>query len=891
VVNLNYNTVNITPNCESDISYDAFYEFVVPEAGQISFSADETVGMAIYQSCNGSSLFCEDYIQNETIRNLPAGETVILQIFEDYSQPDFTFCLEEAVPNLNNLCVNAEPFIVNEPGTCEGNYIQVSNTSNNTDINPYCASFVTADVFYSFIAPASGHIKISTSEQYQHGIAIYDDCLEQSYYCEDQFTIQVIKNLNPGDTLVLQVFQTGNPSDFELCLEDAPATLNNNCMDATSLQIYNKDTCEGNYVNTSLKNNSVSINPSCEYIIADIFYKVTVPENGQFRVLSDTYDFGLSIYTACDTNSLICKSNLSNNLIKGLPANEEVLLQFFQDDGPSDFELCLENAPSSVNNNCVDAISIEVSNQRECEGNSITAPLSNNSVNINPSCQSITADIFYKVMVPENGQFRFTGSNYDIGFSIYSACGTNSLICDNYMYNNLITNLPPNEEVILQFFENGIPGDFEFCIETAIATANNDCANAIPIDVVPAYDIFEETDSIHLINNSANISPICTSTDQDAFYSFTVPENGKIAFYTNNNVGIAIYNECNGERIFCDYVDYIYSDYIKTISDLPPGETLILQIFSLSDYYYGGYYNNSTKFSIAEVADNVSCENATALCHETVTGSNFGGTESLYLYGSNCLFNNLSIDNVVWYSFIADDTGNPVTFEITKTKCTYSYNDLYVSILSNACSDEPVYESCVEIYNDGDTGTLTLGNPLPNQQYYLLIGNNENCIFEINVLEGIKCDYCQFDYSLNTWCYYLNPNDYFVDVIINDLGQNPSGYLLTETGQQITSTGTTRVGPIPNGISSITLEGLDMQDCTISETINFDCLACAEHLKHSNASINRSGQFNASKTIELDVKVMPATSLKYFAGDSIILEQGFTIEKGADFSIDIEDCE
>lgn len=755
--NLNYNSLNIYPSCDSRVLFDAFYEFVVPESGQITFEASDQVGIAIYQACNSNSLFCEEYTQSEIIRNLPIGETVILQIFEYYSQADFTFCLEEVIPSINNLCINAEPFIVNEPGACEGNFIRVTNSLNNTDVNPYCASYVMADAFYSFIVPASGHISISTSEQTQTGIAIYDDCLEQSFYCNDGFTNQVITNLNPNDTLILQVFQTA-PFNFDLCLEDAPPSVNNNCADAISIQIYKEGECEGNFVTAPIKNNSVNINPSCMYINADIFYRVTVPENGQFRVITDTYNIGLSVYTACDTNSLICKNSLRESLIQDLPAKEEVFLQFFQGDNPF---------------------------------------------------------------------------------------------------------------------------DFEFCIETAIQTVNNNCSNATLLNVSSPYDIFEQINTINMNNNTIDISPSCNSIDNDAFYSFTVPQNGKIVFYAINDFGMALYNNCNSESIFCD--SYINDQII--ISDLPAGEELILQIFDRYDY-------SDIKFSISEVEDNISCESATLICEPSVKSSNFGGTESLYMDGSECISNYSSINNVVWYSFTTDSSSVPVSIEIIKNECTYQYDDLYAQVLSNACSGEYVEEACLEI--DGNKETMTLDNPLPNQQYYLRIGNDssyENCTFEINIAEGIEYNCCQLDYSLSTWCYHLNTNNYFVDVNVNDLGQNPSGYQVMGTNKRIIETGTTIIGPIANGTTTLTLQGLDKADCSITKTINFNCAQCEEHLVHDNISHSRSFNFNAAKTIESGMQVMPSVTVNYLAADSIMLKQGFTVEKGAGFSIDIEDCE
>lgn len=755
--NFNYNTTNIAPPCENGVLYDAFYEFIVPESGQILFSTDNSIGLSIYQVCNSNSLFCDYSAGNEIIRNLPAGEAVILQIFEDYNRTSFSFCLEEVVPTINNLCLNAEPFIVNEPGNCVDNYIQVPMISNNTDVNPYCASFVMADAFYSFIVPESGHIAISTSRT--TGIAIYDDCLEQSFYCSNNFSSRVITGLNPADTLILQAFQTNNPRDFELCLEDAPPSANNNCIDAISIDVFNEGECEGNAIIAPLTNNSVSINPSCDYIAADIFYKVTVPENGQFRINTNSnYGAGYSIYTTCDTNSLICKNSLSGNLIQDLPANEEILLQFFQ---------------------------------------------------------------------------------------------------------------------------NGIPNDFEFCIETAIPTSNNDCSNALPIDLAPTYNIFERTDTLNIRNNYVNINPYCHSTGQDAFYTFNVPENGKVAINISSNFGIALYNDCNSESIFCDS----YIDDIEIIADLPVGETVILQIFEKNDY-------SNITFSIAEVTDNFSCENASLLCEQSLKGTTIGGTQSSNQSSCTSSFNYMN--NLVWYSFLSDNSGSPLNFEVTKTKCTYQYDELYVSILSNACGDEYVEEACLELYRDGDKEIITSEYPIPNQQYYLMIGNDSsygNCSFEINVIEGVQYDCCPIDYTINAWCNNLDTENYYVNINVNNFGENPSGFNVLGTNYQVKNLGATTIGPIPNGINALTLQGIDKLDCTSTKNIDFNCTGCSENVVHENVAVNGNQDFSASKFIESNVKILSTANIKYEAGDSVILKQGFIVEKGAGFTIDIEDCE
>jgi len=67
----------------------------------------------------------------------------------------------------------------------------------------------------------------------------------------------------------------------------------------------------------------------------------------------------------------------------------------------------------------------------------------------------------------------------------------------------------------------------------------------------------------------------------DAFYKFTVPKSGKVRFKADMFnflfVHFAIYDACNGKELFCFPNQNVVSDYPEV--ELPPGETVILQIF------------------------------------------------------------------------------------------------------------------------------------------------------------------------------------------------------------------------------------------------------------------------------------------------------------------------
>jgi len=74
--NFIYNSADIESGCNIEKPIDAFYEFVVPPSGQIYFSSDYNVGVAIHNYCDGQSIYCTNFAESEIIGNLPVGNTV-----------------------------------------------------------------------------------------------------------------------------------------------------------------------------------------------------------------------------------------------------------------------------------------------------------------------------------------------------------------------------------------------------------------------------------------------------------------------------------------------------------------------------------------------------------------------------------------------------------------------------------------------------------------------------------------------------------------------------------------------------------------------------------------------------------------------------------------------
>jgi len=130
---------------------------------------------------------------------LPANEEIMLQ-FSKANASNLSFCIEGASESDNNACEEPILIPVNISGEC--NYITANNLANDASLNPACQSNITADLFYQFVVPASGQVKINGEN---FGAAIYDGCTGNTLFCINDIIYDNISyNLTPTDTLLLR---------------------------------------------------------------------------------------------------------------------------------------------------------------------------------------------------------------------------------------------------------------------------------------------------------------------------------------------------------------------------------------------------------------------------------------------------------------------------------------------------------------------------------------------------------------------------------------------------------------------------------------------------------------------------------------------------------------
>lgn len=599
------NSNDLPIDCEENVSADVFYKTIVPASGKILISVNKQIGLSIYESCDQTEIFCENYIfRTLLIDNLPPEKEVILQFFQAYNPTDFELCIEDAKSSENNLCSNAKAISLQD--FCD-EMIPVTNKYNNLSLMPSCDQYAIADAFYQTIVPASGKIQIVLNPFKDNyisniGLAIYDECNGNQLLCkENMINMEVIENLPPESSILLQLFQE-NPNNFELCLRDGIPDANDNCAKAELIVVGD---CFENIIKVVNSLNTGENNSTCASNEVDIFYKFIVPSNGEVRLslLQSNRSVDAAIFSSCNSEELYCQTYFGEERISDLPAGETVILKLSQNKNSFDpFSFCLGAVAPSSNNNCNNARSVEVNANGACETNITQFRIIYNTSDKLPSCfEGGVIDSYYEFIVPQSGTIKIKTNigespSNSVSYAIYSSCDGSELHCNNskaYREEN-IGNLPVGEKVILQIIKLNPFYLSSFCIEEAVPTLNNNCSNAEMLNVSTNSSCSYETnfEGAILVDNGDNTLNLATACNQDMtadiFYRFTVPNSGNIQLTTNVYLDYSLFKSCNEEPFFCEGFDNG-----GVITGLTPGEIILIQFSQRYPYAFSVCLNDA----------------------------------------------------------------------------------------------------------------------------------------------------------------------------------------------------------------------------------------------------------------------------------------------------------
>lgn len=450
----------------------------------------------------------------------------------------------------------------------------------------------------------------------------------------------------------------------------APA--NDNCTNATILQVNTNNTCtlttNGTFLDSSIEN-TIGGNGCDQWQWSpqkDVWYEFTATSNTHIINISapqELWSIYVEVYpnNVCtnDSNPLVC-GNIqvqSTNFVVG--TSYKVRVYSTSDTSNTDFTICVRQMSPPANDDCNSATLLQVNTDATCTINTAgTLTDSFLTTGMTQSCfpwQNAVNDVWYEFTATSTSH-AVSLLNLNNPWSTYiqvfasSVCNTPTtpaLACNNESV--VLSNLTIGELYKIRVFStsNTTTSDFNICVRTLSSPENDDCTDAITLPVNPGTECVstvEGTLEDATISTDGGVGCSFDQAVKDVWYQFTathvrhaislnIPQNDFTTF-----LEVFPDNVCGNPAIASiDCVDQ--SDII--LNNLVPGTTYKVRVFTASPSTQTDYticvttLNNSIEVSdeytyeelVNDVLIRSNCIAVTNI--NAITGTNFGDVNGI----------------------------------------------------------------------------------------------------------------------------------------------------------------------------------------------------------------------------------------------------------------------
>jgi hypothetical protein len=737
-----------TPSCGTYAGGDIWYSFVAPASGAIALTTLTenwtSPYIGVYSGSCGSlvEVYCNlvSTTSDEIITGLAGGATYYLRWWDSGNNNfgSISFCLTSGDAPPNDDCANAISVTVGAEGGCGPSATGNNNfASDSGEGSPSCGSYAGGDLWYSFVAPASGGVILEVILEdwtspygavYSGGCGTLVEvgCELLSTTSTDEFT-----GLTPGATHYIRVWDSGNNNygDIEFCLEASPfPPPNDDCGNAVEIPIGAIGSCPGGEVNGTTTAATDDGFTSCDGVGSNngVWYYFTAPAGGEvnFEITELSGNHEAAIFDACGGTEVFCSITPNNIFVTGLTPSATYYMLVWSDAGSEgDHTICGQIPPMPPPNDlCANATNVQVGIGAcgpSVTGTNISATDSGEGA---PSCGTYAGgDIWYVFTAPPSGDILMYTLSEDWTspyIAVYSGnCG--SLV---EVYCSLVTT-SSFEEILgltggatyyLRTWDSGNNnfGDIEFCLQEVPPPPQNDlCVNATAVQVGIGACGPSVTGTNISATDSGEGAPSCgTYSGGDIWYVFTAPPSGDVLMYTlaedwtSPYIGVYSGNCGSLVEVYCNLVT---TSSPEEILGLTGGATYYLRTWDSGNNNFG-----DIEFCLQEVPPppaNDLCANAIAINVEAfgdcpanaVSGSTISATDDGF---TSC--DGVGINNGVWYSFVAPSS--EINLQVVEVSGNHEV------AIYDACGGTEVFCD-ITPNNEAVTG-LIMGNT-----YYLLL--------------------------------------------------------------------------------------------------------------------------------------------------------------------------
>ena len=560
---------------------DIWFAYTAPADGIVTIDlcgSTYDTRLAVWDACGGNVLLCnddDDYCGSGSFQSylsgqVTSGTTYYIQVGgynTDTGDGDITITFL-GIPT-NDDCANATPIgeVTDQP------FSTLLATVSGAD--PGCGGGqAPVDIWYAYTAPGDGIATVDLcGSTYDTRLAVWDACGGNVLLCNDDdnycgnnsYQSYLSGAVSSGTIYYIQVggygTDTGN-GDITITFTAFPP--NDDCANATSIGEVT-DLPFSTFAATQSGENPGCGGATDPY---DIWYAYTATVSGMatFDLCGSGFNTRLAIWDACGGTVLDCNNN-NGPACPGQQSSIEMavasgITYYVQvggrQDNQGDGDLSISVVPFPENNDCANATAI---NEVTDLAYSTTAATASGA---NPGCGGGTdpIDIWYAYIATESGtgSFDLCGSTYDTRLAIWDACGGNVLACndDDDFCGSGSTQSYISMEVTsgtLYYVQvsgyNADAGDGDLTISVIPEVANDDCANATPVNEI------NDLPFTTIGATAGGDDPGCGGGQPpvDIWYAYTATVSGTASFDlcgSSFDTRLAIWDACGGTVIACN---------------------------------------------------------------------------------------------------------------------------------------------------------------------------------------------------------------------------------------------------------------------------------------------------------------------------------------------------
>ncbi|MCK6692667.1 MAG: hypothetical protein L6Q97_11270, partial [Thermoanaerobaculia bacterium] len=434
----------------------------------------------------------------------------------------------------------------------------------------------------------------------------------------------------------------------------------------------------------------------CGYDGNDVWYSFTATQAAHSITVADAIDatygyganFGIEVYggTCENLNNLYCRQNLyisDYSVVGELTAGETYYVRIIAYYGNINFNICFGTPPAPPSNDgCAGATMLTPDPDETCD-NPTAGTTVNATVSPGIPYYGYTAsiyDVWYAFTATQNNHVVNISdlTNPDGGYNILvvdlyaGICGAFSTLVQHYFYNSgqvLATNLNPGTTYYLRVYDQyNQKANFNICITSPPAPANDLCENAQPIPVNPGITCE------NLVSGStygaASSSLNCPQGPyNDVWYQFVAQSESHRLDVTITGGTYFVYGievlegSCGQQTAVLPCSENYSGGGPVTLENLTVGQTYYVRIYTYANFFLTFDLCLRT---LPPPPANDDCALATTLpvnngleCSQTVSGTTLSatGTETS-CYGTSV--------RDVWYRFTASSERHLIKFDVTE---------------------------------------------------------------------------------------------------------------------------------------------------------------------------------------------------------------------------------